>query len=212
MTKKKYAPSRKGLSPAGIAKFPKLNVPDTKFNDDGVYQTQLLLEPEEAAPLIEAIDAIYEENVQYWAEEKGKAVKAIKKADKPYKEETDHETGEPTGKIEFRFKRPAKVKSRKTGIVTEKSVLLVDRYGKPFKLEVTGGSTIVVNYEAYGWYVDAHGCGVTLKCLAVQVLEHREWGGDPTSAEDAGFDIEECEDAQDDGFEETAEVSSAGEF
>jgi len=48
----------KGFSPAGIAVFPNLNKPDTKFKADGEYKVKLRVTEDEAQPLIDKVAAL----------------------------------------------------------------------------------------------------------------------------------------------------------
>lgn len=203
--KKTYSPSLRTVSPKGLAKFPRIMAPDTKFDMDGVYSTKLLISPEEAGAFINEIQGIYDANLEYQAELNNKTLKALKRGPLPFSKETDHETGEETGMIEFNFKLKAKVTSKRTGITTEKSPLVVDRYGKPFVGTADGGSILRVSCEVYGWYTASLGAGVSLKMLAVQVLEARVFSGAaPATAADAGFDVEEYDEAvESDSFAET---------
>lgn len=186
------------VSPIGLAKYPRLNEPDTKFDDDGVYKITLELTEAEAAPLVEAIHEGQKEAVKL-AKEQVKSGKKIKLADLPYAE------NEETGKIEVSFKRKAKGK-KKDGTVFETHVALFDRHGNrldPKGPIIGGGSRIAVSYEINPFYVAALGAGVSLRLYAVMVYDLVEYQGG--TAESYGFaqaaaevDGEEAQDADTD--------------
>ena len=76
-------------TPTGVAKYPHLNKPDTAFDSEGKYKSELLLSPEEAKPLIKIIeDAAKEEH--------GKAHYRV-----PY--QVDEETGEVAFKLQSKY-------------------------------------------------------------------------------------------------------------
>ena len=90
----------------GIAIYPHLTQPDTKFNANGEYKVSLSLTEQEAAPLKKLIE-----------QEKVKAMamipegKKAKESDDPYFNETDDE-GQETGRTVFKFKMKAKVQNK----------------------------------------------------------------------------------------------------
>ena len=51
-------------TPVGVAAFPYLSTPDTKFNEEGEYKVNLILTKEVAQPVITQIDSVYDENVK----------------------------------------------------------------------------------------------------------------------------------------------------
>ena len=153
----------------GLAVFPHLNEPDTKFNEDGVYQTQLQLDAEAGEKLIAVLEKIRDD--AYKAECKEKKKPKLKKADLPFTEEVDEE-GELTGNILFRFKMPAKTKR---GL--EQRPVLVDSKVQPMTENIGSGSQLLIEFEPYTWFVPALGVGMTLRLRGVQVLELVEYKG-----------------------------------
>ncbi len=205
---KNKQPSKQLTSPVGIAKFPHLNEPDFTFKKEhGQYSVKLLLDPADAQGIIEALDALYEENVAYQCEVENKKPKTIKRADKPYRMEIDRESGEETGKMEFTFKMNAGGVNEKTQETWTRQPALFDRYGKPMKENIGGGSEIQVAFEGSGYYTGLFGAGITLRLRGVKVHELRTWGN---SKESMGFEFEEA--PEDDGFAEVAEGSTNGDF
>lgn len=190
-------------SPEGIAQFPWLHKPDTKFNPDGDYKVTLAL-PAKAketkefiAKLDEAYDAAVEKAKAEVAEKKGAAAaKKIKLADKPYKLEEDKDTGKPTGNMLVNFKLKAKVKSKKDGEVYEQHPHIFDAKGKRLAVtpRVGGGSKIKTSAFLVPFYTAQVGAGLTLRLRAVQLIELVEFGdGNATSygfGEEEGYEAE----------------------
>lgn len=188
----------KGVTPAGIAVYPKLNEPDTKFDPNGTYSVRLKLTDEEAAPLIETIDELIDEAFDAAvAEAKTPAAKKkIKRADVPYRAE-ENDQGEPTGYTLFNFKRKASGVT-KEGRVWAYACPVFDAKLKPVdltKVKIGGGSTLVVSYSAAPYNVPAIGVGASLRLEAVQLLDLKEWGVKDASSfgfsVSAGFEAEE---------------------
>jgi hypothetical protein len=189
---KKPKPLVKGITPLGIAIFPWLSKPDTKFKAEGEYRLKLKLEGEEATKLKAAIDAAYDQAIALMAAEKDKKVDKIKRADKPYKAEEDKE-GNETGALLFTFKQKAQI-TFKTGPEAGKTKQIkVDILGagnKPLPKDspVFGGSKVKVAFEAWPFFTAAVGAGLTLRLNAVKVIElvssgNRDYGFD----EDEGY-------------------------
>ena len=77
----------KVVTPKGIAQYPWLHAPDTKFSEVGDYRTNLIISKDEAKDLISKIDTVIEEAVTL-GKEKSKG-KQVKQADPPYFDEVD---------------------------------------------------------------------------------------------------------------------------
>lgn len=155
------------VTPKGVAQYPKLTQPDTKFNPDGEYNTKLILDAEPAQETLSLLDKLYAE-----AQEKAKKEnpgKKIKPGPEPYS------VDEETGKVTLNFKLKAKV-TRKDGTQFEQKVALFDAKGKPLTdVNVGGGSTIKVAFEAIPYYTAMAGAGISLRVRAVQVIELHEY-------------------------------------
>jgi hypothetical protein len=195
------AKSERFTSPAGIAKFPRLNEPDTKFKAEGEYKVTLVLTEEEANSILEKAKAPFE---AFKAEEAKKLKKGqkLKEADLPVK---DHYEGEELveGMKEVTFKTKASGVSKKTGKAWEMKPALFDAKGKPLvpRPNVGGGSKLKVSYSIGCYNTPAAGCGVSLRLEAVQVLDLKEFGGG--DAKSYGFGEEE-------GYEGSAPSENEG--
>ena len=160
-------------TPKGIAQYPHLSKPDTKFSKPGDYKVNLILSAEEAAPIIEQINAAFAENMQAELKKQGK--KELKAANPPYMEELGDD-GQPTGNVIFKFKSTAAYKPA-----------IFDAKGKPMmESNIWGGSEIRVNSTIGAYYVATVGVGVALRIRAVQVIRLVE--GSAEGASRFGFE------------------------
>jgi len=188
------------VTPFGVAKYPKLNAPDTKFKEDGEYSVKIVLDPANAKQFIASVDELYDRVTAFFQaqrdeeiRQKGKdpsKARPIKKGAKPYREEADPDTGELSGLVEVTAKLPAIGRSKRTGKTWENRPVIIDSNKKVVNVEIGGGSTIRFSAQAYGWFTPQLGAGVTLRLKTVQVKELKTWGQDATE----GFD------AVDDGY------------
>lgn len=231
---KKKPPLDKVLTGKGIAKFPYLNAPDTKFNADGEFRIRLVIADDSnqqsgstkgksiKAMLEEAAQKKYEETKAQLEEsfntEKGekkakakKALDALKVADLPIKPVYDDE-GNETGEIELSFKMKHKRTDKKTQKTIEQFPKLFDAAGHEFprKTPIWGGSEVKVAAQVVPFYTAAVGAGASLRLSAVQIIKlNTSGGGDAGSY---GFGSEEgynVPDGMDD--EPTTPAESSGD-
>lgn len=178
------------VTPAGIAQYPYLTTPDTKFNPDGDYKVNLEIDPTEITTFL---DEQLEASIA--AAKKENPGKRIKEGDAPYS------VNEDTGKVTLRFKLKAKVHP-KNGESFDQSPALFDAKGKPLgkDVKIGGGSKIKVSYEILPYYTAIAGAGISLRLKAVQVIDLVEYssGG---SGESYGF-------GKEDGYEATEETTN----
>lgn len=179
-------------SPKGIAVYPHLNTPDTKFDPVGHFKVDLRVPASEGgAEFAAQIDAMIEAQYEAVLEETGK--KKVKRSNEPYTIDED------TGDYIFKFKSKAGGVT-KAGEKWTRRMTLVDANLQPCPgAKVGGGSEIIVATEPFPYYTAAIGCGVSLRIKAVQVVTLREWG---QSTEGLGFEAV-------DGFTATPEQASA---
>lgn len=199
----------KFMSPLGVAIFPKLNAPDTKFKDAGEYQCKLRLSAEDSEVFIEQIEAQLK---AYWpiakaeledklanaktGKQKAEAKKALeemKEAEKPYKPDYDDD-GNETGEYVFNFKSPAswvKDKGKATEKVMPIKPAIFDAKGKELKNppEIWGGSKLYVagTFRPFNMPI---GVGISLRLEGVQIIELNQGGGN-RSASGFGFGAQE---------------------
>lgn len=165
-------------TPKGIAKFPWLTNPDTRFSPEGVYHVQLLLKPEDEGvqEFLALLDRLGEEaldDVREQLEQSGKKAKAKSlQYRSPYQPDVDQD-GDETGYIAVRFKQKAKGKTR-DGKVIERKPILFDAKGNRIDgdIAIYSGSIIRVAFTPVPYHAAAtNEAGVTLRLQAVQVIE-----------------------------------------
>ena len=172
-------------TPLGTAYFAYIFTPDTKFDDNGVYQVNLRMSKSDAKPLVKVIDNTIEETMEASKSKKKKL------APKPYFKATDSE-GNETGEIEFKFKQKAVIKTKKGDMKMQPKVF--DCKGKPIveQMLVGNGSRIKIAFEPYGYDVASIGIGASLRLKAVQIVDlvNSETGGFGFGEEDGSFVVE----------------------
>lgn len=209
-------------SPAGVAFFPKLNTPDTKFNAAGEYSVKLILDPSnpEHADFIDKVKELDEEAFKAaLAEAKTpKAKKGIKRQYVPWTEHLDKD-GEDTGLIEIKFKTKASFVNKQTGKSVSISINFFDAKGKPIKdvPEIWSGTVMKVNASIAPYCEAAIGCGITLRINAVQIIALTGPGQGGGNASAYGFGEEEGYEAvdkpvSDESFDEVDEDTEEDEI
>lgn len=198
MTQKKKAPQF--ATPQGVAAYAYLQRPDTKFNPDGEFKTNLILEAEDLeAPiqhkseeyngrsLRDILDEMAEEAYQDALSNVKPQVRKLVTKVEPYAPEYDDE-GNETGRYVLKFKLKHKGKSGDREFTQRP--MIVDAHKKPTKAEVYGGSIIRCSFSPIPFYVaGTKMAGVTLRLKAVQVIQLESGGGGATAMfeEEDGF-------------------------
>ena len=171
-------------TPVGIAVWPKLNSADTKFKSGGEFNVKLKHTAEEAQPMIDKYEAalvkhfdeVKAELMKGDGKSKAKA-KALKMASKPYTMEVDDE-GEETGNVLFNWKMPHRIaREGKADLVLFPDIF--DAGGRKLKNppEIWGGSKLVVAGQLRPFDSPIAGVGLSLRLLAVQIIELQTKGG-----------------------------------
>jgi hypothetical protein len=148
-------------TPKGIAQYPWLSKPDTKFSEEGEYKVNVILTKEEASPLVEKINGIFAENVK--EETKKNKGKEVKTSNPPYMDELDDD-GKPTGNVILKFKSKA---AYPPAIFDSKGTVMKDS-------NIWGGSEVKVNGYVAPYFTSMVGAGVALRLRAVQVIQYVE--------------------------------------
>ena len=155
------------VTPKGIAVYPWLNTPDTKFSPEGDYKVTLKLPTNEAEPLMEKLTTVAEDyyNELVKSDPKAKNLKITY----PFDEETDDQ-GNLTGSYLFKFKQKAQVTGRDGTNYTMK-VALFDAKRNPITALVGGGSEIKIAATIWPYKMNTtKTVGLSLKPTAVQVI------------------------------------------
>ncbi len=146
----------------GVAYYPYISAPDTKFDEQGHYKVNLCLPKEDAKPVIELINSEILNGIKALKEQKPN--KNIKQAPVPYHDELDEETGEPTGNVVIKFKSKA---AYKPAVFDSKGNMMTNS-------NIYGGSVLKVNGSCAFYDSPAVGVGVSLRLRAVQVIQYVE--------------------------------------
>lgn len=188
-------------TPKGIAVWPKVTQPDTKFKPEGEYSVNLVLDGEDAQSMKTLIDTAMAENAS--EEQKKSKGKKIKVYDPPYQVVLDDDNNE-TSQIRFKFAQNAIIK-KKDGTLVKMSVTIFDSKAQVIKdvqkLNIGSGSVIKVCFQINPWCSPTLGAGVSLRLKAVKLLKVVEGGA---SAAAYGFEGEE------EGFEYVEDETYTG--
>lgn len=168
-------------TPVGTVQWAKLFRPDTKFDADGRYSVDLILEAADAAPLIAVIDAAA-----------GEFQKEMKKkiALRPYSDVVDAE-GNDTGTIKF------KTAMKASGKFGPRRPVVVDSKGKQITtpIDIGNGSLMRLSVEIKGYIAGANS-GITLGLVAAQLVRLEAYAGGGMSsfaAVEGGYEAAETQ-------------------
>lgn len=180
--------------PSGIAVYPALNRPDTKFDELGAYKADFKIPLAKAQKFIDQLSAV-------WKNHTGKPVK---KSENPmfYMELDDD--GEETGNVVFKVR--VKNRLNKQGKLWDRRPLMIDAKKNDFPVDVAvwGGTTYRVQAEVYEWTAGTKK-GVSLQPTMVQIIDLVTGGGKGDSSafdEEEGFEAEETSNADASGFDD----------
>lgn len=176
----------KFVTPKGIAVYPRLSEPDTKYKANGEFSCKVRLSAEDSEAfnikLQSVVDEFEAETVERLTSDtnpatKGKskaAAKNIKHAGLPSKAVVDDE-GNETGEFEFNIKMNHKIITR----AKQETILLYPKLfdaskppkAIPYGTPIWGGSVVKVAGEFNPFFTPSIGLGVSLRMSAVQVIE-----------------------------------------
>lgn len=222
------------VTPAGVAVYPHLTKPDTKWKAEGEFRTKLRYDENVAKAVRERLskflDQAFEEYKKLVKEHMPKKLKALKRAELPIKPEED-EDGEETGMFLLNVKRTASGKSKKTGEKWKAKIVFADAKGRPVKskgLRIWSGSELAIYASVFGWYSPKdNAVGVSVEIEGVQIkklvsgsrdvkFEEMEDADDAFSADDIADtdDDEDDKDADDsdDDAEDSDEDDESADF
>lgn len=190
------------MTPQGEAAYPHIAEPQTKFNDEGLYDVTMYFDETSGGKLVERLSEAYNQACEE-AKKKYEEQKPQYKKDNPninfeqfYREEVD-DNGFSTGRIFVKFKKKASVKT-KDGRILNFNVPVFDKYNQPMDKEIvkkaSSGSIMKCAFKVSPYFVIAGAkAGISLQLEAVQIIEMKEWT-DSKSAADYGFQSFEDDD------------------
>lgn len=133
------------LSPLGDALYPWLSKPDTKFNAEGLFKTDLALSGSDAVKFKEEIDEAVEEAFAEVTKDMTAKERNSFKKKYPYQVETDDDDNA-TGRILFFFRQNAKIKL-KDGSTKDIKIGIYDAKDKETNALIGPGSVIRLMYS-----------------------------------------------------------------
>lgn len=190
-------------TPKGVAVWPSLNSPDTKFKEEGEYTCRLAFDPNlpEVQKLVARLEEVRDEQFEEFKAEKPAHKKFS--AAPVFTDELDKE-GEETGRITINFKMRASGISKQTKKPWARKPQIFDSKGKEVKNppNISGGSILRVACELGGFGVQSSKLFyVTIKLVGVKLIELVTYGGQ--SADSLGFGDDEG------GYEASGDSSSS---
>lgn len=173
------------VTAVGVAEYPHIEEPDTKFDENGLYHVNLILNKDACETLIESLEAdlnSFENNDPKIQEAKAKR-RPINVAD-IYEDLED-------GTIRLKFKQKATYQRKSDGKTMNIKIPVFDAKGKPITdTKIGGGSKLRICFTANPYYMPAtKTCGLSLRLVAVKLIELKEYGAN--NAEAYGFGEEE---------------------
>lgn len=190
------------VTPKGeLTGFNAIFIPSTKFVKEGKYNADILLNATEGKKLFETIKEVRTAQFKNFKKGKGDSVADIT-AIKPLAT-VNEETGEQELDSEGRWILKTSAKAGiKEGVATNK-IAVFDAKGKPIKsCKIGAGSTVRLKIDLVGYTV-AGKVGVSVKLLAVQIINLVEYKGAANGASFEGFEIEEGYEYDETEAEET---------
>lgn len=177
-------------TPKGLAQYPSIKTPDTKFNPEGDYKVNLVMEDDEKTnALVSKLEAILED----FYENDDDVLYAISKGRKVVTQDIYEKDEE--GRIVMKFKQKAVI-TKKDGSKIPVKIRQFDSKGKPIDVNIGRDSVIKVSFTANPYYMPStRTCGLSLRLLAVQVISLNEFGD--ASASSYGFEEEEGYNGED---------------
>ena len=182
----------KKASPKGVATLAILSEPSTEYNEEGEFLLKVRINKRDLPFYEEA----YEVGKAGWSQLDEAAKKKVltPAKNRPWAEEIDPETDQPTGDLVVKFGKAASTKAGK-----KLGVWMLDKKGNPIEGDdkaIWGGSTVQVAFTLKSWYStlkDVRGFGVSFVLDGVVVHDAVYGGaGDPTEYE--GFDFDDAEE------------------
>jgi hypothetical protein len=200
----------------GKSLWAKVFEPDTRFNEDGEYSTQVVMPEADAAQVCEQLEALIDEEYNKVVKEKPQAKATLSK--RAITEPEMDQDGNATGNVVFKSKLKAKIRA-KNGQTYKQKVNVVDAKRNPMTggQLIGNGSVIKIAVEPVTYYMpSSKTVGVSLRLKAVQVIDLVEHGtANSIFDEEEGFvakAIEKDNSAVFDDADTEGKASDEGDF
>lgn len=181
-----------------VVGFVSVTKPSTKFDKDGLYQLNILIDEKEGKALHKKIEEIIQEQYEKFRKNNKKAeITACIPYTKVEKDEDGRiikETPDPDGRYVLKTKNKAYIKDGKVG----QKIQVFDSKLNPVDVVNFGeGSKVKLGITLEG-YSSNLGTGVSVKLRAVQIIEVNNYGGfkaEDFFGEEDGYEYSEDEEA-----------------
>ena len=200
----------------GKSLWAKVFEPDTRFNEDGEYSTQVVMPEAEAVQVCEQLEALIDEEYNKVVKEKQQAKATLSK--RAITEPEMDQDGNATGNVVFKSKLKAKIRA-KNGQTYKQKVNVVDAKRNPMTggQLIGNGSVIKIAVDPVTYYMpSSKTVGVSLRLKAVQVIDLVEHGtANSIFDEEEGFvakAIEKDNSAVFDDADTEGKASDEGDF
>jgi len=200
----------------GKSLWAKVFEPDTRFNEDGEYSTQVVMPEADAAQVCEQLEALIDEEYNKVVKEKPQVKATLSK--RAITEPEMDQDGNATGNVVFKSKLKAKIRA-KNGQTYKQKVNVVDAKRNPMTggQLIGNGSVIKIAVEPVTYYMpSSKTVGVSLRLKAVQVIDLVEHGtANSIFDEEEGFvakAIEKDNSAVFDDADTEGKASDEGDF
>lgn len=172
-------------TPKGTAEYPHIEEPDYKFDDDGLYHVNLILDKSEANGIIETVESCMNDFLANDPRVKEAKAKGRSFTVTECFEEVDSDT------VRLKFKQKASYTRKSDGKKVEVKIPVFDAKGVPaLDTKIGGGSIIRVCFSINPYYMPAtRSAGASLRLVAVKLIKEKQWGAN--NAEAFGFGEEE---------------------
>lgn len=201
------------ISPLGIFLYPWFNAPDTKFNADGLFKTDHLVDATPGEKLKAELELDLKAAFEEFTKDMKPAEKKAWKMELPVKEDLD-DAGNETGKLVFKYRQNAKIKL-KDGTVKEVTLGIRDAADKPMHKKVWGGSEGRVMFSVRPIKIaSSKTISLRLDFAKVQVtkLSEGQAGGGFGAVEGGYVEEEDAAEDQDFGRSEAGSAPAGGDY
>ena len=177
-------PNESWVTPQGVAIYPRLNEPDTKFDPNGVFSVTLRLPAKEGAALLKRLetklDAFHAEQVKILRKP------SLRKAPLPHSLAANDD-GVETGEHDFKFKLKHNVTTRAGKSWTQRPKMFDGELKGFTGPKVGANSELIISFSPITYHAPSMGCGSTLRLKAVQGNKLVEYESRET---DFGFKVQ----------------------
>lgn len=190
-------PKKTFTTEVGVAEYPYLFKPDTKFKADGEYSVKLVLSEEDAKEHVDRYEKVIKKHMEEKGTDKRSPYNQYKKVD---------------GGVQFKFKMNAKIKG-KNGSDYEQRPKIYDSEANLITKDLAcyTGSKMKIAYQIYPYFNNMLGAGLSLMLSSAQITELVTTPPEGKSGSSSPFKKEKGSFKADEVEENTGEVETSDE-